>query len=193
MVSKGLKWYKKVFNMIMIIFLSPLLALGFILYSLVVIVSFPIEITKYKKSAFYKKYKKKYSLGITKSAHFRLMNYLAERDCDIIKVNLDYGHFYLYNDSNLFLFATFETIRYNNENLKWEIGIPTGSDFEDMDEYIIRELTYVHTNVDNRRIRILVGYEMFGVEDICNALIDDDLIVYKSTSELADKIAALAK
>lgn len=64
---KGLKWYKKVLVIIMIIISLPFIALGFIIYFFIFILPAPIEIVKYKKSAFYNKYNKKYRFGITKT------------------------------------------------------------------------------------------------------------------------------
>ena len=66
---KGLKWYKKLLVIIMIIIMLPFIALGFILYFFIYILHIlpaAIEIVKYKKSAFYIKYNKKYRYGITK-------------------------------------------------------------------------------------------------------------------------------
>lgn len=115
---------------------------------------------------------------------------MAELNSDIVKVNLDYGYSYLFNDKNLFLFATFESIRYNDENMKWEISVH-GFNFEGIDEYIKNELTYITNVLDNRRIRILVKYDSFNGKDINNAIINEDFIIYKSIKELAYKIDTL--
>jgi len=170
-------------------FILPFIVLGFIRYFFIFIFRAPIEIVKYKKSAFYNKYKKKYRLGVTRSHEYKLLNYLAEMNRGIVKVNLDYGYSYFFNDENLFIPATFESMRFNDENMKWEIG--NGFNFEAIDEYIEKELTYISNDIKNRRIRILVKYDTFNEKDINNALINDDFIIYKSIKELAYKIESL--
>ena len=53
------------------------------------------------------------------------------------------------------------------------------------------ELTYINKSLNGKKTIILIENDLFNVEDINDALINEDFIVYKSIKELSQKIEDL--
>lgn len=62
------------------------------------------------------------------------------------KIDLDYGNSYLYDNAYIFIFLSFENIRFSQKPNQWEIAIQNGFDYIPFSEYVNKELSYIKQN-----------------------------------------------
>lgn len=106
---KDLSLTKKLLLIMLLILLSPLL-LGCVIF---IVIRVPFEYPEYKKSRYYKKYKQKYSIGITYEEFYKVINYLEQE-------NIKYDSFDVENEElrigdTTYLFPWFECISFDED------------------------------------------------------------------------------
>ncbi len=188
---KTLPWYKKILFVFMFIFIMPLFIILLIFFFITNVIPSPFERRKYKKTAFFKKYKEKYRYKITKSFYFNLLNALVERNCNYNFVKLDYGYFYLTIDEYLILFPNAKEIKYNDESKSLEMIEGNLINFIQVSQYIDNELYYIKPIDKNKKILVAIRKNLFDKLDLSITLNEENLIIYDSYDELANKMVNL--
>lgn len=116
------KWYEKLLLAIFLIILSPLLLFFFLTWLIVMPFITLANLKSYKKSEYYKEFKKPFSNKIFDSNEYAFYNYAIEEKLPIKYVKqtnkpLDY---FIYGN-NVFIFPDFNEIKYNDEKQCWEV------------------------------------------------------------------------
>ncbi len=117
-----MKWYEKLLLGILFIILSPFLLLGFLSWFIVMPFITFSNWKSYKKSEYYKAFKKPFSNKIFDSNEYAFYNYAIEEQLPIKYVkqtnkSLDY---FIYKNQ-VFIFPDFNQIKYNEEKQCWEV------------------------------------------------------------------------
>lgn len=170
---KDLSLLKKVAVILILILFSPLLLVCFIIVALRV----PFEYPKYKSSKYYKKYKRKYSIGITSEDSYKIINYLEEKNLSYDKFDIEKNE--LIVGKTTYLFPWFECISFND---KGECIIAEQDNYEPT-------LLLDDLKVKNRKnIRILINSNYFDKEELNLVSENNLLFVYDDFSDIEKQL-----
>lgn len=116
------KWYEKLLLVIFFIILSPLVLFFFLTWLIVIPFITLANLKSYKKSEYYKEFKKTFSNKIFDSNEYAFYNYAIEEKLPIKYIKqtnkpLDY---FIY-ENQVFIFPDFNEIKYNDAKQCWEV------------------------------------------------------------------------
>lgn len=166
---KDLSILKKILVIIFLILISPLL----LLIGLFIIIRIPFEYFIYKKSKYYKKYKEKYSFGITSTDSYKIINYFERIKYSNYSYNCENDELII--GKTTYIFPWFEFISYNDEG-KCIVAE------QDNDEPIL--LLEDSKMKDKDNTILLIQEKDIDEKDLKMAKNDKYLITYKNLSDL---------
>ena len=189
---KSLNWYKKVLMIFLIILLSPIiLAAGLIallVFFVVIVIPSPFEKRKYKRSAYYKNLKQKYTYSLTKSNNYLLYNQLYELD-ENLGINLNFTHNRMISgDKFCFIWFYYDEIWLDKRTNKWMTAVNKGTREKELE--LFKEELKLELSVDalTKEIYFLAQEDIFSNKEYQEVLEDKSFIIYKDINDLAKKI-----
>lgn len=161
---------------VLAIILLPVLFAGLPIAAIFALFTIPIEIPRYRKSAYFKRYRKKYFWGITRQEAYRVANYLETENIDYTRVvdeNADEIGAVIGNTT--VLFPWFEEMDFDDSGnclIAEEEGDPL-------------ELLSENPKVKNREnVKVLIRKREFHKEQLDAAYHNEMLFIYEELSEL---------
>ncbi|MBQ1735849.1 MAG: hypothetical protein IIT86_02930 [Oscillospiraceae bacterium] len=170
---KGLPRAEKAASVCLIIVCIPMIAVTFVIAAVMFVLVAPFEYPKYKRSRYYKRYRQKYHLTITREASYRIINCL-ERE-QIPYEGYDAKEEELVIGGTTYLFPWFENITFDEDG-QLVLTEEDGCDPTPLSE---------EPKVKGRgSVRIIVRKNYFEAADLERAYHDERLFLYDKASEL---------
>lgn len=184
------KIFKDLFAAICLIVIFPFVLIYLVMYGIVTLFRAPFELARYKKSIYYKTYKRKYFIGITRTEIFHICTKLLENNIVLKVLTKPYGYWCLVDDEHLFaIYDSAFKVRVNGhdyDNPIIEKGGYNSGDRKTMEEFVFNT-KFNWEESENKSLTIFLMSSNVDPE-LKYILSNNDIQTYSNIDELVKLI-----
>lgn len=162
-----MKLYHRILIVICIIFLSPIILIGFMISSIAYLFELPKNKKAYKSSQYYKDFSLPFKTYRLYSPEYRFYNSCKKRNLklDYVRQESNGFEYFIYEDT-IFIFPDFDQIDFNENRSVWETDYD--GDWQPFEEAYQKLLSKIDVESGYRSIKVILERKMFPRTDLSN-------------------------